>query len=56
MGNMTPEEQYITLMNAAYNATDKESYYKIMQKADNILMHQAKQVLQNRQESEVKST
>ena len=48
---MTPEEQYITLMDAAYNATDKESYYKFMQKADNILMQQTKQVLQNREEA-----
>ena len=48
---MTPEEQYITLMDAAYNATDKESYYKFMQNADNILMQQTKQVLQNREEA-----
>ena len=48
---MTPEEQYITLMDAAYNAPDKESYYKFMQKADNILMQQTKQVLQNREEA-----
>ena len=46
--DMTPEEQYITLMDAAYNAPDKESYYKFMQKADNILMQQTKQVLQNK--------
>ena len=52
---MTPEEQYITLINAAYNAPDKESYYKFMQKADNILMQQTKQVLQNREESAAKS-
>ena len=48
---MTPEEQYIKLMDAAYNAADKESYYKFMQKADNILMQQTKQVLQNREEA-----
>ena len=48
---MTPEEQYITLIDAAYNAPDKESYYKLMQKADNILMQQTKQVIQNREEA-----
>ena len=53
---MTPEEQYITLMDAAYKAPDKESYYKLMQKADNILMQQTKQVLQNREEAASKST
>ena len=31
---MSPEEKYILLMEAAYTATDKETYYKLMQKAD----------------------
>ena len=34
---MTPEEKFISLMDAAYSATDKESYYKLMQEADEIL-------------------
>ena len=34
---MSPEEKYILLMEAAYNATDKDTYYKLMQKADQVL-------------------
>ena len=34
---MSPEEKYIILMEAAYTATDKETYYKLMQKADQVL-------------------
>ena len=34
---MSPEEKYILLMEAAYTATDKDTYYKLMQKADQIL-------------------
>ena len=30
---MTLEEKYILLMEAAYAATDKDIYYKLMQKA-----------------------
>ena len=30
---MTLEEKYILLMEAAYTATDKGTYYKLMQKA-----------------------
>ena len=33
---MSPEEKYI-LMEAAYTATDKNTYYKLMQKADQVL-------------------
>ena len=33
---MSPEEKYILLMEAAYTATDKETYYKLMQKADQV--------------------
>jgi len=36
-GQMSPEEKYILLMEAAYTATDKDTYYKLMQKADLIL-------------------
>ena len=34
---MSPEEKYILLMEAAYIATDKDTYYKLMQKADQVL-------------------
>jgi len=34
---MSPEEKYILIMEAAYTATDKDSYYKLMQKADQVL-------------------
>ena len=34
---MTLEEKYILLMEAAYTATDKDTYYKLMQKADQVL-------------------
>ena len=34
---MSPEEKYILLMEAAYTATSKDTYYKLMQKADQVL-------------------
>ena len=34
---MSPEEKYILLMEAGYTATDKNTYYKLMQKADQVL-------------------
>ena len=34
---MSPEEKYILLMEAAYTATDKDTYYKLMLKADQVL-------------------
>ena len=34
---MSPEEKYILLMEAAYTATNKDTYYKLMQKADQAL-------------------
>ena len=34
---MSPEEKYILLMEAAYTAADKDIYYKLMQKADQVL-------------------
>ena len=34
---MSPEEKYILLMEAAYTATDNDTYYKLMQKADQVL-------------------
>ena len=34
---MSPEEKYILLMEAAYTAEDKNTYYKLMQKADQVL-------------------
>ena len=34
---MSPKEKYILLMEAAYAATDKNTYYKLMQKADQVL-------------------
>ena len=37
---MTVEEKYIMLMDAAYQAADKETYYKYMQKADEVLKSQ----------------
>ena len=36
---MSPEEKYILLMEAAYTATDKGTYYKLMQKADQVLKY-----------------
>ena len=38
---VTPEEQYVLLMDAAYRATDKETYYALMQKADQVLKSQS---------------
>ena len=34
---MSPEEKYILLMEAAYTTADKNTYYKLMQKADPVL-------------------
>ena len=34
---MSPEEKYILLVEAAYTATDKETYQMLMQKKDQIL-------------------
>ena len=34
---MSPERKYILLMEAAYTAADKHTYYKLMQKADQVL-------------------
>ena len=34
---MTSGEKYILFMEAAYTATDKDTYYKLMQKADQVL-------------------
>ena len=34
---MSPEEKYILLMEAAYTTADKDTYYKLMQKADQFL-------------------
>ena len=34
---MSPEEKYISLIEAAYTAADKLTYYKLMQKADQVL-------------------
>ena len=34
---MSPEEKYILLMEAAYTTADKDTYYKLMQKADQVL-------------------
>ena len=34
---MSPEEKYILLMEAAYTTEDKYTYYKLMQKADQVL-------------------
>ena len=34
---MSSEEKYILLMEAAYTAADKNTYYKLMQKADRVL-------------------
>ena len=34
---MSPEEKYILLMEAAYTTEDKNTYYKLMQKADQVL-------------------
>ena len=34
---MSPEEKYILLMEAAYTAADKHTHYKLMQKADQVL-------------------
>ena len=34
---MSPKEKFILLMEAAYTATDKDTYYKLMQKADQVL-------------------
>ena len=37
MASVTPEEKYILLMDAAYQAKDKVIYHQLMQKADQIL-------------------
>ena len=34
---MSPEEKYILLMEAAYTTADKNTHYKLMQKADQVL-------------------
>ena len=34
---MSPDEKYILLMEAAYTTADKNTYYKLMQKADQVL-------------------
>ena len=34
---MSPEEKYILLMEAAYTTADKNNYYQLMQKADQVL-------------------
>ena len=34
---MSQEEKFILFMEAAYTATDKETYNKLMQKADQVL-------------------
>ena len=34
---MSPEEKYILLMEAAYTTADKNTYYKLMQQADQVL-------------------
>ena len=34
---MSPEEKCILLMEAAYTTEDKNTYYKLMQKADQVL-------------------
>ena len=34
---MSPEEKYILLMEGFYTVTDKETYYKLIQKADQVL-------------------
>ena len=34
---MSQEEKYILLMEAAYTTADKNTYYKLMQKADQVL-------------------
>ena len=34
---MTPEEQYVKCMDAAYAATDKETCLKMMRKAEGVL-------------------
>ena len=36
---MSPEQQYVAFMDAAYAATDKEYYYKCIQKAEQILKY-----------------
>lgn len=36
---MSPEQQYIAFMDAAYASTDKETYYKCIQKAELILKY-----------------
>ena len=34
---MSPEDKYILLMDAAYTTADKNTCYKLMQKADQVL-------------------
>ena len=38
---VTLEEQYLLLIDAACRATDKETYYALMQKADQVLKSQS---------------
>ena len=35
---MSPEEKYIYLMEAAYTAIDKDTYYELVQKADQVFI------------------
>ena len=39
INTMSPEQQYVAFMDAAYAATDKETYYKCIQKAEQILKY-----------------
>lgn len=34
---MTPEEQYVKFMDAAYAAADRETYFKMRRKAEGVL-------------------
>ena len=34
---MTPEEQYVQCMDAAYAAADRETYFQMMRKAEGVL-------------------
>ena len=34
---MTPDEQYVKCMDAAYAAADRETYFKMMRKAEGVL-------------------
>lgn len=39
INTMSPEQQYVAFMDAAYAATDKDTYYKCIQKAEQILKY-----------------